>query len=69
MSTCLHGGPWWQPLCYAQIAMLSFATLVTLVLVPILYTIAIKDLKVIRWDPPAVVQPEYATDVERKDPA
>lgn len=65
----LHGGPLWQPLYFAQIAGLSFATLGTLVLVPVLYTIAIKDLKVVRWDLLADAQPEYASDVERKDPA
>jgi multidrug efflux pump subunit AcrB len=48
----LHGGPLWQPLCYAQIGGLSFATLVTLVLVPVLYTIAIVDLGWIRWNAP-----------------
>jgi len=48
----LHGGPLWQPLCYAQIGGLTFATVVTLVLVPVLYTIVIQDLKLIRWDKP-----------------
>jgi Cu/Ag efflux pump CusA len=46
----LHGGPLWQPLCYAQIGGLSFATFVSLLLVPMLYTIVIQDLKLIRWD-------------------
>jgi multidrug efflux pump subunit AcrB len=45
----LHGGPLWQPLCYAQIGGLVVATLLTLVLVPVLYTVAIEDLKLIRW--------------------
>jgi len=49
----LHGGPLWQPLCYAQIGGLSFATVVTLLLVPVLYTIVIQDLKLIRWERPA----------------
>ena len=47
----LHGGPLWQPLCYAQIGGLAFATLVTLVLVPVLYTVLIVDLKLISWAP------------------
>jgi multidrug efflux pump subunit AcrB len=47
-----HGGPLWQPLCYAQIGGLTFATVVTLVLVPVLYTIVVKDLKWIRWERP-----------------
>jgi multidrug efflux pump subunit AcrB len=49
----LHGGPLWQPLCYAQIAGLAFATVVTLLLVPVLYTIVIQDLKLIDWNRPA----------------
>jgi multidrug efflux pump subunit AcrB len=52
----LHGGPLWQPLCYAQIGGLTFATFVTLLLVPVFYTIAIKDLKVIRWREPVAEQ-------------
>lgn len=48
----LHGGPLWQPLCYAQIGGLSIATFITLLLVPVLYTIAVLDLKVIKWESP-----------------
>jgi multidrug efflux pump subunit AcrB len=48
----IHGGPLWEPLCYAQIGGLTFATVVTLVLVPVLYTIFVTDLKVIRWESP-----------------
>lgn len=44
------GGPLWQPLCYAQIGGLSFATVITLVLVPVLYAIFVLDLKLIRWE-------------------
>ena len=46
----INGGPLWEPLCYAQIGGLTFATIITLVLVPVLYTIFIKDLKLIRWE-------------------
>ncbi len=59
----LHGGPLWQPLCYAQIAGLSFATVVTLLLVPVLYTIVIKDLKLVRWDKPVEEDPFGAVRV------
>ncbi len=45
----VHGGPLWEPLCYAQIGGLTFATVITLVLVPVLYTIAIEDLRWIPW--------------------
>ncbi len=48
----LHGGPLWEPLCYAQVGGLSFATVITLILVPVLYTIFVRDLKWIRWDEP-----------------
>ncbi len=44
-----HGGPLWQPLCYAQIGGLAVATFITLLLVPVLYAIAVLDLKVIKW--------------------
>ena len=44
-----HGGPLWEPLCYAQIGGLSIATFITLGLVPVLYAIAVKDLKWIAW--------------------
>jgi multidrug efflux pump subunit AcrB len=45
-----HGGPLWEPLCYVQIGGLSAATLVTLVLVPVLYAIFVLDLKLVSWD-------------------
>src|SRR5579859_1380101 len=46
----LEGGPLWQPLCYAQIGGLGVATFITLLLVPVLYSIFVLDLKIIRWD-------------------
>lgn len=46
----MHGGPLWEPLCYAQIGGLTVATFVTLILVPVLYAIFVLDLKWIRWD-------------------
>jgi multidrug efflux pump subunit AcrB len=45
----MHGGPLWRPLCYAQIGGLAVATAITLLLVPVLYSIAVLDLKVIEW--------------------
>jgi multidrug efflux pump subunit AcrB len=45
-----HGGPLWEPLCYAQIGGLSFATVITLLLVPVLYAIVVLDLKWVKWD-------------------
>jgi multidrug efflux pump subunit AcrB len=46
----LHGGPLWEPLCYTQIGGLTLATVVTLVLVPVLYAIFVLDLKLVKWD-------------------
>jgi multidrug efflux pump subunit AcrB len=46
----MHGGPLWEPLCYAQIGGLTVATFVTLLLVPVLYSIFVLDLKLIKWD-------------------
>ncbi|HYQ72001.1 MAG TPA: efflux RND transporter permease subunit, partial [Gammaproteobacteria bacterium] len=45
----IHGGPLWQPLCYAQIGGLVFATFVTLVLVPVFYSVFVLDLKIVKW--------------------
>ena len=44
-----HGGPLWEPLCYAQIGGLCFATVITLILVPVIYSIVVLDLKLLRW--------------------
>jgi multidrug efflux pump subunit AcrB len=45
----IHGGPLWQPLCYAQIGGLLFATFVTLLLVPVFYAVFVLDLKIVKW--------------------
>ena len=45
-----HGGPLWEPLCYAQIGGLTIATFLTLLLVPVIYAIFVLDLKVVSWD-------------------
>ena len=45
----LHGGPLWEALCAAQIGGLTFATAVTLVLVPVFYAVFVLDLRVLRW--------------------
>jgi multidrug efflux pump subunit AcrB len=46
----MHGGPLWEPLCYAQIGGLAIATVITLLLVPVFYAITVKDLKLVRWE-------------------
>ena len=45
----IHAGPLWQPLCYAQIGGLALARVVTLLLVAVLYSFFVLDLKVVRW--------------------
>jgi multidrug efflux pump subunit AcrB len=47
----LHGGPLWEPLCYAQVGGLTVATVITLLLVPVFYSISVLDLKIIKWVP------------------
>jgi multidrug efflux pump subunit AcrB len=46
----LEGGPLWEPLCYAQIGGLAVATFITLLLVPVFYSIFVLDLKWIKWE-------------------
>jgi multidrug efflux pump subunit AcrB len=62
----LEGGPLWRPLCYAQIGGLAVATFITLLLVPVLYSIFVLDLKIIHWDSK---QPVAETEVhEPREP-
>jgi multidrug efflux pump subunit AcrB len=56
----IHGGPLWEPLCYAQIGGLTIATFVTLLLVPVIYSIFVLDLKLIKWETPAGAEPATA---------
>jgi multidrug efflux pump subunit AcrB len=53
-----HGGPLWEPLCYAQIGGLAIATFLTLLLVPVIYTIVVRDLGWIRWERAAAPESE-----------
>lgn len=46
----IHGGPLWEPMCYAQIGGLTAATFITLLLVPVIYSICVLDLKIVRWE-------------------
>jgi multidrug efflux pump subunit AcrB len=46
----LEGGPLWKPLCYAQMGGLAVATFITLLLVPVFYSIFVLDLKWIKWE-------------------
>jgi len=63
----LEGGPLWEPMCYVQIAGMLVATLVTLVIVPVLYVVFVEDLHLVRWEqespavsPDGKVSPEHA---------
>jgi multidrug efflux pump subunit AcrB len=58
-----HGGPLWQPMCYAQIGGLCVATFITLLLVPVIYSIFVLDLKLVKWEKtePAESLPEPIT--------
>jgi multidrug efflux pump subunit AcrB len=47
-----HGGPLWEPLCYAQIGGLAVATFITLGLVPVIYAVFVLDLKLVKWEAP-----------------
>jgi multidrug efflux pump subunit AcrB len=56
-----HGGPLWEPMCYAQIGGLTSATFITLLLVPVIYAIFVLDLKLVKWDTePSAVAPGTA---------
>jgi multidrug efflux pump subunit AcrB len=60
----LEGGPLWKPLCYAQIGGLAVATFITLLLVPVFYSIFVLDLKWIKWETaenPQAASEEQAT--------
>jgi multidrug efflux pump subunit AcrB len=46
----LHGGPLWEPMCYAQIGGMMVATFVTLLLVPVIYSVFVLDFKLIKWE-------------------
>ncbi|MFO0724741.1 MAG: efflux RND transporter permease subunit [Myxococcota bacterium] len=63
----LHGGPLWEPLCYAQIGGLTVATVLTLVLVPVIYAVFVLDLRWVHWPPPKPIQQEPT--IARRIPA
>jgi multidrug efflux pump subunit AcrB len=62
-----HGGPLWEPLCYAQIGGLAVATFITLLLVPVLYAIFVLDLKLVKWNAP-VESEEYGFEEDSEPP-
>jgi multidrug efflux pump subunit AcrB len=62
----IEGGPLWQPLCYAQIGGLTVATVITLVMVPVLYAITVLDLRLVRWE---TVTPAAGSDGHAAPPS
>ncbi len=64
----VHGGPLWEPLCYAQIGGLTIATFITLGLVPLLYTVFVRDLKIVPWkhEPAAAPTPVAPVNERRQ---
>ncbi len=62
----LHGGALWEPMCYAQIGGLTAATFIALLLVPVIYSIFVLDLKLIKWEKQEVIT---AVDGEQPAPA
>ena len=49
-SSRTEGGPLWKPLCYAQIGGLAVATFITLLLVPVFYSIFVLNFKWIKLE-------------------
>jgi hypothetical protein len=53
----------WKPLCYAQIGGLAVATFITLLLVPVFYSITVLDLRIVKWETRRAVNQEGADDL------
>lgn len=64
LPLAMHGGPLWEPLCYAQIGGLTVATVLTLVLVPVIYSAVVLDLKWIKWEEPAHPEPSHSPSAQ-----
>ncbi|HZL98939.1 MAG TPA: efflux RND transporter permease subunit [Planctomycetota bacterium] len=65
----LSGGPLWEPMCYVQIVGMLVATLVTLVVVPVLYVIFVEDLRLVRWETEPNPQQEHGSGMSVVVPA
>ena len=55
----LRGGPLWEPMCYAQMGGMLCATFITLLLVPVIYSIFVLDLKLIKWETAGTPHEKY----------
>ncbi|MBV9929199.1 MAG: efflux RND transporter permease subunit [Acidobacteria bacterium] len=58
----MHGGPLWEPMCYAQMGGMMVATFITLLLVPVIYSIFVLDLKLIKWETAGEAREEEASE-------
>ncbi|MEY4582986.1 MAG: hypothetical protein RL701_7689 [Pseudomonadota bacterium] len=63
-----HGGPLWEPLCYAQIGGLTIATFLTLLLVPVIYAIFVLDLRFVSWEEKKVQPVKVPPPEQPKEP-
>src|SRR5262249_9123953 len=64
-----HGGPLWEPMCYAQIVGFRVATFITHLLVPVLYAIFVLDLKLVKWETGSELQPSGRGPASDPQPA
>jgi multidrug efflux pump len=48
----VHGGPLWQPLCYAQIGGAGCGHVHHTATCPVLYSIFVLDLRIVNWEGP-----------------
>ena len=65
----MSGGPLWEPMCYVQIVGMLVATVVTLVVVPVLYVIFVEDLHLVRWETEPDAHQEHASEPKHPAPA
>ena len=49
-AVAAHGGPLWERMSCAQIGGLLSATFITLLLVTVIYSICVLDLKIVKWE-------------------
>jgi hypothetical protein len=53
-------------MCYVQIAGMLVATLVTLVIVPVLYVVFVEDLHLVRWETGASTEHDQAHELNER---
>jgi len=63
----MHGGPLWEPMCYAQMGGMMVATFITLLLVPVIYSIFVLDFKLIKWEATGPAEQVEAEPTPQRD--